>query len=66
MSVMMSHSAATQKLIYAANKGAGEALEAFRAMEDLRGTEGMVSPKKRLSTPEVEDMKLYFDSNITV
>ena len=39
VSVMMSHSAATQKLIYAANKGASKAVEGSRSMEGLRGTQ---------------------------
>ena len=64
VSMMMCHSAATQKLIYAANKGPSEAVEGFRTMESLRGAEGQGSPRKRFSTPEVEDMTLYFDGFI--
>ena len=46
------------------NKGLSQAVEGFRAMESVRGIEGQGSPRKLLSTPEVEDMKLYFDSHI--
>lgn len=64
VSMMMSHSAVTQKLIYADNKGASEVVEGFRAMEGLRGTEGQGSPRKRFSNPQVNNRKLYFNATI--
>lgn len=64
VSVMMSHSASTQKLIYSANKGPREAVEGFTAMEGLRGKGRMEQRKERFSTTEVGDIQLYFGNSM--